>query len=166
MVMKDIVLSSYYESDGLPQHESIEFCSCYPFPSDLQMLCNTEQLFFHGLWCVKRGAISLTSLKMWLSYKGVSNISPYLFITISKFPTVGKVGNFCWKIFSFFPTFPDYWNANPIATRSPFARRLAAPIGTYRRQKKLENTGPRGNISNFSNFARFSEFPKLEIFSN
>ena len=54
MVRKDIVLSSYYESDGLPQHESIEFCPCYPFPSDLQVLCNTEQLFFHGLWSRKK----------------------------------------------------------------------------------------------------------------
>ena len=53
MVRKDFVLSSYYESDGLPQHESIEFCPCYPFPSDLQVLCNTEQLFFHGLWSRK-----------------------------------------------------------------------------------------------------------------
>ena len=55
LAIKDFVLSSYYESDGLviPQHESIEFCPCYSFPSDLQVVCNTEQLFFHGLWSRK-----------------------------------------------------------------------------------------------------------------
>ena len=71
---KHFVLYTYYESDELPQHESIEFCPCYSFPFDLQELRHSGQLFLNDLGQHRKklffftpseiGAISLTSLTM------------------------------------------------------------------------------------------------------
>ena len=49
LVTNDFVLSVYCESDEPPQHGSIEFCPCYSFPTDLEVLRHSGQLSPHGL---------------------------------------------------------------------------------------------------------------------